>query len=223
MISVVMNSPSADSTSPAVALMAGAAVFTVVCSTRAWQLWQRRCEHRDRERLGRIGFNCQRLGWNFEQSGVWVRLRGRSLSQRWQLVARTDAARGAVVFTLGSPDLAQALALVCARPARLQASLEEPAFVRDTAVHAIGGRALALRFSIYARDRSEAQRLLSPRIERLLMVWPRRLRRRVDPSLRIWVCPHGIQLMSHGDALDWNGLRHWIQIGLAIGQRSGFP
>jgi hypothetical protein len=46
---------------------------------------------------------------------------------------------------------------------------------------------------------------------------------RLDPSLRIWICPHGVQIMSARSAVGWLQLRHLIRLGLAIGLRSGIP
>jgi hypothetical protein len=95
--------------------------------------------------------------------------------------------------------------------------------MRATPVQVVGSSAVLRDFSVHAKDRDEAQRLLSPAVERLLIGRISKNAQRADPSLRIWICPHGVQIISARSDVRWIRLQQVIQLGLTIGLRSGFP
>lgn len=207
----------------ALAILTLLTAVSAVAGLTAWAWWARWQVNQRRLETAQLERRCHRLGWRLEVGNRGVTILGRSVSRRWSLVAGTSGDPGSVIFTLGAPDLDQALALLCARPARGDARQQSPAFVRSTPVQTVGSSAVVRSFTVHAKDREEAQRLLSPAVERLLIGRTSKTAQRVDPSLRIWICPHGIQIISARSDVKWRRLQRMIQLGLAIGLRSGFP
>jgi len=223
MIAAVMSSSPVPIPTSALAILTLLTAMSAVTGLTGWVWWAR--WHRDQRRLetAQLEQHCHRRGWRLEVGNRGITILGRSLSRRWSLVAGTSGDPGSVIFTLGAPDLDQALALLCARPARGDARQQSPAFMRATPAQIVGSCAMVRGFSVHAKDRDEAQRLLSPAVERLLIGRTSKNAQRADPSLQIWVCPHGVQIISARTDVNWTRLQQVIQLGLTIGLRSGFP
>jgi hypothetical protein len=223
MIAAVMSSSPVPIPTSALAILTLLTAVSAVAGLTTWNWWARGQRSQRRLDAAQLERGCRRLGWRLEIGHRGVTIRGRSLSRRWSLVAGSTGDPGAVIFTLGAPDLDHALALLCARPARGDARQQSPTFMRSTPVQMVGSHAVVRAFSVHAKDRREAQRLLSPAVERLLIGGTSKPAQRVDPSLRIWICPHGVQIISARSDLQWRQLQQVIQLGLIIGLRSGFP
>ena len=223
MIRAAMSSSPVPNPNSALAILTAITAVGAATGFTGWFWWTRwkgtqRLLHTDQ-----IKRRCAQLGWGLEVGSSGLTIYGRSLSRRWYLVAGTSGHPGSVIFTLGAPDLEQAQALMCARQARGDARQQSPEFMRTTPAQRVGSRALLSAFTVHAKDRDEAQRFLSPAVERLLIGRSRQEGFRLDPSLRIWICPHGVQIMSARSTVGWLQLRHLIRLGLAIGLRSGIP
>lgn len=192
----------------------------------------RRWDRAERSRRARLARQCAHLGWRVEHCACGLTISGRSMSRRWHLQAQSSelgvgaamgcSASGVVTFTLGAPDLSRTLAMVCAHAQWSRAQQRAPQFFLTTRRHRVGTDALRQGFRIHAENQNEAQRLLSHSIERLLIRWPSRLGLGPDKTLQIWICPHGVQVVSTCGLNDWVRLRHVIRIGLEIGRRAGF-
>jgi len=223
MIAAVMSSSPVPIPTSALAILTLLTAVSAVTGLTGWIWWARWQRSQRRLETAQLERCCHRLGWRLEVGNRGVTILGRSLSRRWSLVAGTSGDPGSVIFTLGAPDLDQALALLCARSARGDARQQSPAFMRLTPVQTVGSRAVVRAFTVHAKDREEAQRLLSPTVERLLIGRTPHEAQRADSSLRIWICPHGVQIISARSDVNWVRLRQVIQLGLTIGLRSGFP
>ena len=223
MIRAVMSSSPVPNPNSALAILTAITAVSAATGLTGWWWWVRWKGGKRLLHTAQIERRCAQLGWGLELGSNGLTIYGRSLSRRWLLVAGTSGDPGSVIFTLGAPDLEQALALFCARQARGDARQQSPEFMRTTPAQRVGSRALLTAFAVHAKDRDEAQRFLSPAVERLLIGRPQQEGYRFDPSLRIWICPHGVQIMSARSAVEWLQLRHLIRLGLTIGMRSGFP
>ena len=223
MIAAVMSSSPVPIPTSAFAILTLLTAVSAVSGLAGWIWWVRWQRSQRRQETAQLEQRCHRHGWRLEVGSRGVTIVGRSLSRRWSLVAGTSGDPGSVIFTLGAPDLDQALALLCARSARGDARQQSPAFMRSTPVQTVGSRAVVQAFAVHAKDREEAQRLLSPAVERLLIGRTSKNVQLADPTLRIWICPHGVQIISARSGVKWMRLQQVIQLGLTIGLRSGFP